>query len=261
MHNSFTTGAKVYLHLCGPSGKHLLHAAKMQPGLAKLPSNNAKKCQLLDTLLTLIDSNHHNAYVMPGPAAKPEVSAIDDQVAAAADRPPTPQPHDTLTGSVMLPRTLVFDGSSIDSAGVSALTGVCLDGYMGFPPFIKYFPVPTQFDLPGQFRPTEERHPRWEASKLADQWIKRRDLAFEVCIQAAALCSAVNSSAIEFETNRKEAARSSKQKYQQCEVSIDMRTADKQEERLPPPESCHPECNVQGYAGWQAGRSGSQKQE
>ena len=164
----------------------------MQPGLAKLPSNNAKKCQLLDTLLTLIDSNHHNAYVMPGPAAKPEVSAIDDQVAAAADRPPTPQPHDTLTVSVMLPRTLVFDGSSIDSAGVSALTGVCLDGYMGFPPFIKYFPVPTQFYLPGQFRPTEERNPRWEASKLADQWLKRRDLAFEVCIQAAALCSAVN---------------------------------------------------------------------
>ncbi|DBA66817.1 TPA: hypothetical protein ACH3X2_001953 [Trebouxia sp. C0005] len=41
--DSFSTGAKVYMHLCGPSGKHLLHAAKMQPGHAKLPGNNAEK--------------------------------------------------------------------------------------------------------------------------------------------------------------------------------------------------------------------------
>ncbi|DBA94582.1 TPA: hypothetical protein ACH3X1_002165 [Trebouxia sp. C0004] len=95
----------------------------------------------------------------------------------------------------------------------------------GVSPFVKYFPVPTQFNLPAEFRPTEERHPRWEASKLADQWLKRRDLAFEVCIQAAALHSAVNSRAVEFESDRKEAARRSKQKYQPREVSIDLRTA------------------------------------
>ena len=48
-HDSFSTGGKVYRHLCGPRGKDMLHAAKMQPGHAKVPSNNAEKCQLLDT--------------------------------------------------------------------------------------------------------------------------------------------------------------------------------------------------------------------
>ena len=49
-HDSFSTGGKVYMHLCGPRGKDMLHAVKMQPGRAKVPSNNAEKRQLLDTL-------------------------------------------------------------------------------------------------------------------------------------------------------------------------------------------------------------------
>lgn len=204
MQDSFSTGAKVYKHLCGPRGKDLLHAASMQPGHAKVPSNNAQKRQLLDTLVALIDSNHHNANVMPGPAAKPESSATEDPVAAAADRPSTPQPHDAPPASVMLPRKLVFDGSSIDSAGVSALIGVYLDGYMGFSPFTKYFPVPTKFDLPAQFRPQAERHPGWEVGKLADQWLKHRDLVFEVCMQAVALQQVVNAKAVQVEKNRQE---------------------------------------------------------
>ena len=54
---SFSTGAKVYSHLCGPRGKDLLHAAQMQPDHAELPKTNAQKRQLLNTLVTLIDSN------------------------------------------------------------------------------------------------------------------------------------------------------------------------------------------------------------
>lgn len=241
------------MHLCGPNGKHLLHAAKMQPGLAKLPNNNAEKRQLLDTLVTLIDSNHHNAYVMLGPAAKPENIDTDQQtlfaqqisadplpvsagewqgnIIAACKAPVTPPVTAELPVSAATTRKLVFDGSSIDSTGVLALIKVYLDGYMGFYPFIKYFPVPTQFDLPAQFRPTEERHPRWEASKLADQWLKRRDLAFEVCIQAPALQQAVNARAVVVgrirEEQHKEEARRSKLKnnFQSRKVSINLRTA------------------------------------
>lgn len=247
MHNSFTIGAKVYLHLCGPHGKHLLHAAKMQPGLAKLPSNNAEKRQLLDTLVTLIDSNHHNAYVTPGPATRPENMDTDQQtlffqqisadplpvsagewqgnVTAACKPPVTPPAAAELPVSLATSRKLVFDGSSIDSAGVSALIRVYLDGYMGFSPFVKYFPVPIQFNLPAEFRPTEGRHPRWEASKLADQWLKRRDLAFEVCIQASALQQVVNARATEVERDRQEEHRQNKKKFVAREVSMDLRTA------------------------------------
>ena len=253
MRESFTTGAKVYLHLCGPNGKHLLHAAKMQPGLAKLPSNNTEKRQLVDTLVTLIDSNHHNAYVMPGPAGKPENVDIDQQtllcqqisadplpvsagelqgnVTMACKAPVTPPAAAELAVSVATSRKLVFDGSNIDSAGVSALIRVYLDGYMGFSPFIKYFSVPSATTLPAEFRPMEERHPRWEASKLADQWLKRIDLAFEVCRQAPALQQVVNARAFEFERSReeqhKEEARRSKlkNKFQSRKVSIDLRTA------------------------------------
>ena len=227
----FAKGATVYMHLIGPMGKHLLHAAQMQPGLEQPPTTNAGKLKLLDTLMALINSNMDTEQQMrfaqqisadPLPASAGEWQG---DVTAAYKAPVTPPAAAELPVSAATSRQLVFDGSSIDSAGVSALTRVYLDGYMGFSPFVKYFPVPTQFDLPAGFRPTEERHPRWEASKLADQWLKRRDLAFEVCIQAAALHSAVNSSAVDFETDRKEAARSSKQKYQPRQVSIDLRTA------------------------------------
>lgn len=238
VHNSFTIGAKVYLHLCGPNGKHLLHAAKMQPDLAKLPSNNTEKRQLLDTLVTLIDSNHHNAYIMPAPAAKPEnvdtdrqtlfcqqISADPLPVKAACKAPVTPPAAAELPVSAATYRKLVFDGSSIDSAGVSALIRVYLDGYIRFSPFIKYFPVPTQFNLPAEFRPTTERHPCWEASKLADQWLKRRDLAFEVCLQASALQQVVNARATEVERDRQEEHRQNKKKFVAHEVSMDLRTA------------------------------------
>ncbi|DBA88391.1 TPA: hypothetical protein ACH3X2_004885 [Trebouxia sp. C0005] len=171
--DSFTTGAKVYLHLCGPNGKHLLHAAKMQPGLAKLPSNNAEKRQLLGTLVTLIDSNHHNAYVMPGPAAKPEDMDTEHQ-------------------------TLFLQQISAD---------------------------PLPFNLPAEFRSIEERHPRWEASKLADQWLKRRDLAFEVCIQASALQQVANARAAEVERGRQEEHRQNKKKFVAREASMDLRAA------------------------------------
>lgn len=77
-----------------------------------------------------------------------------------------------------------------------------LDGPMGFSLFTKYFRVPSGIPLPAQFRLEEERHPSWEAGKLRDQWLKRRDLAFEVCMQAYALQQAVNARAIEAERNR-----------------------------------------------------------
>ena len=240
----FAKGATVYMHLIGPMGKRLLHAAQMQPGLEQPPTTNAGKLKLLDTLMALINSNQLCQLKL---SSDPEGMDTDQQtrfaqqinadplyvsarqwqgdVITGCKAPVTPPVAGELPVSAAPSRKLGFDGSSMDSAGISALTGVYLDGYMGFSPFIKYFPVPTKFDLPAQFRPTEERHPRWEASKLADQWLKRKDLAFEVCIQAAALRSAVNSRAVDFETNRKEAARSSKQKYQQREVSIDLRTA------------------------------------
>lgn len=238
----FAKGATVYMHLIGPMGKRLLHAAQMQPSLEQPPTTNAGKLKLSDTLMALINSNQlcqlklssdpegmdtdqQTQFAQQISADPLYVSAGQGDVITGCKAPVTPPVAGELPVSAAPSRKLVFDGSSMDSAGVSALTGMYLDGYMGFSPFIKYFPVPTKFDLPAQFRPTEERHPRWEASKLADQWLKRKDLAFEVCIQAAALRSAVNSRAVDFETNRKEAARSSKQKYQPREVSIDLRTA------------------------------------
>ena len=225
-------GTKVYKHLCGPRGKDLLHAASMQPGHATIPSDNAEKRQLLETLVTLIDSNQHHAYVMRGPTTKPEASASEDPVAAVADRPPTPQANDAPPASAMLPRKLVFDGASVDKAGIQLLMRVYLDGYANFPPFIKYFPVlPPSTPLPDEFRPEEARHPGWEAEKLKEQWAKRRYVAFEVCRQAPALRQAVNARAVVVERNReeqhKEEARRSKlkNKFQPRKVSIDLRTA------------------------------------
>ena len=224
--NSFSLGTKVYKHLCGPRGKDLLHAASMQPGHTTVPRNNAEKRRLLDTLVTLIDSNQHHAYVMPGPAAKPETSASEDPVAAAADRPPTPQANDAPPASAMLPRKLVFDGASIDKAGIQLLMRVYLDGYANFPPFIKYFPVPPpSTTLPNQFRPEEARHPGWEVEKLKDQWAKRRYVAFEVCRQAPALQQAVNARVPVVEAHRQEEHRQSKKKFVPRVVSIDLRTA------------------------------------
>ena len=65
--------------------------------------------------VTLINSDQQH-YVMPGPAAKPEVSASEKPVAAQADRPCTPPANDAPPGSARAPRKLVFDGSGIDIA-------------------------------------------------------------------------------------------------------------------------------------------------
>lgn len=223
--NSFSVGTKVYKHLCGPRGKDLWHAASMHPGHTT-PSNNAEKRQLLDTLVTLIDSNQHHAYVMPGPAAKPEASASGDPVVAAADRPPTPQANDAPPASAMLPRKLVFDGASIDKAGIQSLMRVYLDGFANFPPFINYIPVlPSSTPLPDQFRPEEARHPGWEVEKLKEQWAKRRYVAFEVCRQAPSLQQAVNARLPMVEAHRQEEHRQSKKKFVPRVVSIDLRTA------------------------------------
>ena len=244
VNDTFAKGATVYMHLIGPMGKRLLHAAQMQPGLEQAPTTNAGKLKLVDTLMALINSNQLCQLKL---SSDPEGMDTDQQkqfaqqiradplydsagqwqgdVTTGCKAPVTPPVTGELPVSAAPSRKLVFDASSMDSAGVSALTGVYLDGYMGFSPFIKYFPVPTKFDLPAQFRPTEERHPRWEASKLADRWLKRKDLAFEVCIQAPALQQAVNARAPEVERIRQEEYRQSKKKFVLREVSMDLRTA------------------------------------
>lgn len=220
--DSFSTGAKVYKHLCRPRGKDLWHAASMQPGHTKVPSNNAEKRQLLDTLVTLIDSNQHHAYVVPGQATKPEVSTTNSVATAG---PSTPPPDAALTASSLLPRKLVFNSAEIDNGGIQLLMRVYLDGYSNFPPFIHYFPVPSSTPLPDQFRPEEARCPGWEADNLKDQWEKRRHLAFEVCRQASALQIAVNAKVPVFEARRQEEHRQSKKKYVERKVSIYSRTA------------------------------------
>lgn len=162
--NSFSTGAKVYLHLCGPRGKDLLHAAKSQPGHAKLPNNKAEKRQLLDTLVTLIDSNQHHAYVMPGPAANPKAPVSEHPVAADSG-PSAPPTEDAPLVSAMLPRKLVFDGKCISLA---QLMKVYLEGFNNFPPFIRFSPVPAEYGpLPAQFRPEAEQKPGWGSGRNA----------------------------------------------------------------------------------------------
>lgn len=184
VNDSFSTGAKVYNHLYAPTGKHLLHAAKSQPGMPRLPGNNAQKRQLLDTLVTLIDSDQHaSIYAMPGPATKPESSASVQPTVAATERPGTPEVVDTPPATDMLPRKLVFDGSGME---VAQLMKVDLDVLNRCPPFIRQFPVPAKYSpLPGQFRPVTEKAPKWEEDRFRKQWAERRDAAFEVCKQAS----------------------------------------------------------------------------
>lgn len=201
--DSFSRGSTVYTHLCGPDGKRLLHAAKLQPGMAQVPSNNAEKRQLMDTLLTLINNNQHvHLYGMPG---QPEASSSEQTVSAPAAGPSTPPPDAAQTVSVMLPRKLVFDGASIDKAGIQLLARVYLDGFDRFPPFIKFFPVPTQyFPLPDEFRPESQKAPEWEdKSKMRQHWIRRKDLAFEICKQAYWLQQKVNARALEYGSQKK----------------------------------------------------------
>lgn len=102
---------------------------------------------------------------------------------------------------------------------------VYLDGYDRFPPFVKYFPVPSSTPLPAQFTPETEKHPGWEPKSLVEQWAKRKDLAFEVCRQASALQIAVNARVPVFEACRKAKLGQSHGKYVKRKVSIDSRTA------------------------------------
>ena len=144
MNDSFAKGATVYMHLTGPMGKHLLHAAQMQPGLEQPPTSNSGKLKLLDALLALIDSNKLSIAAMPQAAsAKPEHKDTGNQQGGVAAPNPTAPAVAELPVSATGSRKLMFDGAGIDRAGgVVALTRVYLDGYNGFSPFIKYFPVP-----------------------------------------------------------------------------------------------------------------------
>lgn len=221
VNNSFEKGATVYMHLTGPRGKYLLHEAQMQPGLEQPPKTNAGKLQLVDALMALsLNSNKFDQMI---PTAKPEERQDDDATVHKA--PSTPPMVAELAVSAATPRKLVFDGANIDRAGVSALLRVYLDGQS---PFIKYFPVPSSTSntpLPAEFRPEARRHPGWEMTKLADQWLKRRDLAFEACVQSSALQQAVNARVPVFEARRKEIHRQSKTKFAAREISMDLRTA------------------------------------
>ena len=198
--NSFNLGAKVYMHLCGPRGKDLLHAAKMQPGHATLPSNNAEKRRLMDTLATLIDSNQHQAYVMRAPAAKPESSASEHPLTAAAEsRPATPPAEDAPPTSAMLPRKLEFDGKGISLA---KLVTVYLDGYNRFPAFICFYPVPDTYGpLPAQFRPEADQKPGWGLGR--NGWGERSHAAYDVCKQAHWLQQQVAIKATEYGSQKK----------------------------------------------------------
>jgi len=77
VNDSFAKGGIVYMHLTGPMGKHLLHAAQMQPGLEQPPNTNAGKLQLVDALVALIDSNKLSQVML---SAKPECMDTDQQV-------------------------------------------------------------------------------------------------------------------------------------------------------------------------------------
>lgn len=168
----------------------------------------------------MINSNRFDQMM---PTAKPEERQGDD--ATVHNAPSTPPMVAELSVSAATPRKLVFDGANIDRAGVSALMRVYLDGQS---PFIKYFPVPSSTSntlLPAEFGPEARRNPGWEMTKLADQCLKRRDLAFEVCVQASALQQTVNARVPVFEARRKEVHRQSKTKFVACEVSMDLRTA------------------------------------
>ena len=157
-----------------------------------------------------------------GKSASTSASAPSPAPVPASLSPPTVA---ELPVSAVVSRNLVFDRASIDKAGgAAALIRVYLDGYLGFFPFIKYFPVQPCGPLPAQFSPDQEQQPRWEGSHR-DQWDKRNDLAFEVCRQAYALQQAVNARVPGFEAHRNKETRKSKKKFHGHDVSMDLRTA------------------------------------
>ncbi len=244
----------------------------------------------MDTLMDLINSNQLGQLKLP---AKPECMDTDQQVlfttaitadplpigpgewqggAAAAYKLIAPSTPPLPTELPAPSRKLVFDAASIDRAGVPALMRVYLDGYMGFSPFIKYFPAPSDILLPAQFKPEEERHPSWEAPKLRDQWTKRRYVAFEVCRQASALQQAVDTSIC---GRGSQAGGTQAEQEEVCAACGQHRLEDcsqqsscpatgchagKQEEWLPPSEHRDPEHNVAASAGRKAGCTSAQKQ-
>ncbi|DBA84413.1 hypothetical protein WJX77_008584 [Trebouxia sp. C0004] len=152
----------------------------------------------------------------PTPAAAPSPAPVP-----ASSTPPAVA---ELLVSATVSRKLVFDGVGIDKEGaVAALARVYLDGYLGFSPFIKYFPVPQCIPLPDEFMPEAKQAPEWE-QKHRHQWDKRKDVAFEVCRQAYAVQQAVNAKVPVFERSRAEEARQSKKKFVARTVSMDLRT-------------------------------------
>ncbi len=233
---NFAEGKVVYRRLGYEGATRLLDTvadrigSEWVGGSRGVPGNNAQKRQLMTALLQCIaeEENGRSAAasaVTLAAASGPALAAAPSPAPVqASSSPPTVA---ELPVSAMVSRKLVFDGASLDNWGVAALIQVYLDGYLGFSPFIKYFPVhPFDPSLPAQFRPDQEQPPPWDKrNSHRDVWDKRKDLAFEVCRQAYALQQAVNARVPVFEACRQEEHRQSKKKFVAREVSMDLRTA------------------------------------
>lgn len=226
---TFAEGKVVYRRLCYEGATRLLDTvadrmrSDWEGDSRGVPGNKAQKRQLMTALLQCI-AEEESAKPAPAPAPTAPLAASP---ASGSPGPALTTSLPTVTVSAAVSRKLVFYKASIDTAGIAALLQVYLDGYSGFFPFIKYFPLPTcDPSLPAQFCPDQEQQPRWEGS-YRDAWDKRKDLVFEVCKQASAfnLQQAVNAGVPVVEACRQEEHKQSKKKFVVCVVSMDLRTA------------------------------------
>ena len=148
-------------------------------GTRGVPANNAQKRQLVDALLqSIAEEQAHSP--SPPPAAQ-----------TPAPTPATPQPD----------RKLVFD--TVYQGSVQSIVKVYYGsngrGELGFAPFIQYFAVPATVtaSIPKHLETPPIKHPIWEESHR-HRWIKRQDVAFEVCRQAPGFLKQVNARAAAF---------------------------------------------------------------
>ena len=90
-------------------------------------------------------------------------------------------------------RKLYLDTCAINR--VDTLTRMYLDGLLGFPPFVKYFPIPGESSLTAEFNQDFLPNPGFEPKSDRQKWDKRQHVAYEVCRQACVLRQAVNAQA------------------------------------------------------------------
>ena len=230
----FAEGKVVYRRLCYEGATRLLDTvadrvgSDWQGGSRGVPGNNAQKRQLMTALLQCIaeedSARSATTPVQAVPLASPSPPPPTSPGPAPTSKPVTNTVFVSVTNTGF--QKLVLDGASLDVAGIAAWISVYLDGYSGSSPFIKYYPMlPSDPELPDEFRPAQEKSPGFKEKRFGDLWDKRRHLAFEVCRQASALQKAVNARAPVLEARRKEKIGQSHGKYVERKVSMDSRTA------------------------------------